>query len=756
MINQMKAKIGIAVFIFTLIFLFSCSTDSTHIEKKNHTDNRDSSTIQMAGELKNFDANLTPDKSNYKSLGRSRMFKENSLTATGIEKLTFDLRSEYELMLAGESLKAYNGFNRIDSIARAMGIPENQPVYMMTREFRAVAMLRLGEQENCIHNHSIESCIMPFGEDSYHQLKTGSEGAIAEIKEILKLKEDLNFRYVLNVAYMTLGRYPQDVPKQWLLPMTFEEEANLLPGGRFDNISSLIGIDDNRLSGGVVIEDFDNDMDLDIMTSSWSLNDQVYYYENDGNGKFKNKYLEAGLEGITGGLNMSHGDYNNDGFMDVLIPRGAWLPLGAFPNSLLRNNGDGTFTDVTRESGIYSLHPSQVSVWADFNNDGWLDIFIGNESYTAFEHKCELFLNDGTGKFRNVAPEVNLDVNSFIKGAAVADYDKDGDIDIYLSNMSGENFLFRNDSSSSSLGFSFVDVSEEAGIKAPRQSFPCWFFDFNNDGWEDIFVSSFPYDSYNDFAGSLAKELMGIDNGIEKPKLYVNNGDGTFTDKSEELGLNTTCYTMGSNYGDINNDGYLDFYLGTGEPDFKALVPNRMFLNRNGERFSEVTTQGGFGHVQKGHAISIADLDNDGHQDIYAVMGGAYEGDIFFNAFFHNPGNNNAWIKFDVTGTKSNRPAYGTVLELELSHNGNKKSFYQTISNSSSFGENPRWLHFGIEEGMEIIQLNVKYPSGEKQTFTQLEPNTFYSIVEGNNDLTVKDIKKINLSKDMDHHHHHH
>ena len=198
--------------VITVLCLWCCSGETGQIGSNKTPDLRDSSTIEMAAELQRWNATLTPEKSKYKSLERSRMFKENSKTASGIDKLTFELRSEYELLLAGESMRAYHGFHRIDSIARAMGIPANQPVYRMTQEFRAVAMLRLGEQENCIHNHSIESCIMPFGEDSYHQLTKGSEGAIKEIESLLAQKEDLNFRYILNVAYMTLGRYPEDVP----------------------------------------------------------------------------------------------------------------------------------------------------------------------------------------------------------------------------------------------------------------------------------------------------------------------------------------------------------------------------------------------------------------------------------------------------------------------------------------------------------------------------------------------------------------
>ncbi|NNE25559.1 MAG: CRTAC1 family protein [Saprospiraceae bacterium] len=753
--TTIKKSINKSLSLFLLItILYACSGETVQIGQDINSDPRDASTIEMAAELKQWNDYLTPDKSNYKNRGRSQMFVENAKMASGIQKLTFDLRSEYELLLAGQSQRAYQGFNRIDSLARAMGIPEDQPVYLMTKEFRALAMLRLGEQENCLHNHSIESCIMPFGVDSYHQLTKGSETAIDEIEGILQLKEDLNFRYVLNVAYMTLGRYPQDVPKQWLLPMTFTEEKDILENGKFDNISSLIGIDDNRLSGGVVIEDFDNDLDLDIMVSSWNLNDQIFYYENDGNGNFENKYKSAGLEGLTGGLNMSHGDYNNDGYMDVFVTRGAWLPLGTFPNSLLRNNGDGSFTDVTKASGIYSLHPCQTAVWADFNNDGWLDIFVGNESYAEFVHPCELWLNDGQGNFTNVAAASKANISAFIKGASASDYDKDGDIDLYLSNMAGGNFLLKNNFDPQTKAFVFENSSTQAGVLKPDQSFPCWFFDANNDGWDDIFVSAFPYNNYNNFAGGLAMEMLGQENGIEKPKIYINNQDGTFSDMTASMGLNTTCYTMGSNYGDINNDGYMDFYLGTGEPDFKALVPNRMFLNRQGRKFSEVTTQGGFGHVQKGHAVSFADLDNDGHQDVYAVMGGAYEGDVFFNAFFHNPGNDNDWIKFDITGTQSNRPAYGTQVELQLTNGNETKSYYQTVSNSSSFGENPRWLHFGIPNGMTITKAIVNYPSGQKQSFDKLNNNTFYAITEGDDVAVQKELKNITLNKDSHHHHH--
>lgn len=733
------------------IFCISCKSDAELLPTLN--DGRDSSTIQMAIELQNWYKTLTPENSNYISGARAKLFKEIAATSTGIERLTYDLRSEFETLKAGRSKESIEGFIRIDSICKAWGIAEDQPVYRKTAEFRAVGHLRIGEQENCLNNHSENSCIIPLLDNAVHQLTEGSTIAITEIEKLLAKGDDLNLRWVLNIAYMTLGKYPEGVPKEYYIPLSHEEIPGLLQG-RFTNIASLLGIDDNRLSGGVIIEDFDNDLDLDIMVSSWSLEDQVYYYENDGNGHFINKYKQAGIEGITGGLSISHGDYNNDGFFDVLITRGAWLGSGTFPNSLLRNNQDGSFTDVTKESGIYSLRPTQTSTWADFNNDGYIDIFIGNESYSNhYNNPCELWLNQKDGTFKDVAKDSGTDIVSFIKGAATSDYDNDGDIDIYLSNMSGDNFFLRNDWNLGD-GLKFTNIAEELNLTKPSQSFPCWFFDVNNDGWDDIYVSGFAYSSYGSFGAELAKEMLGQSNNVEKQKLYINDGKGGFIDASESYGLNTTCYTMGSSFGDINNDGFKDFYLGTGEPDFKALVPNRMFLNREGQSFAEVTAQGGFGHIQKGHGISFADLDNDGDEDVYAVMGGAYEGDIFYNALFENPGTENQWVKFKLEGTQSNKVAYGAKLTLHLKNGDQSRKVVHTISSGSSFGESPSWCHLGFYKNENIEKIDVRWPSGISQSFKNIEPAKFYKITEGKDSLEMLDFKKIPFMKSHKHHNH--
>src|SRR5205823_12247590 len=169
------------------------------------------------------------------------------------------------------------------------------------------------------------------------------------------------------------------VPQKWRIPpQVFTSEYNLK---RFHDIAGGLGLDLNQLSGGTTIEDFDNDGYLDIMVSSVGAGDQLRLFHNNGDGTFTDRTKEAGLIGETGGLNILQTDYNNDGFPDVLILRGAWFGShGHWPLSLLRNNGDGTFTDVTEQAGLLRFHPTQTAVWFDYNGDGWLVLFVGYES----------------------------------------------------------------------------------------------------------------------------------------------------------------------------------------------------------------------------------------------------------------------------------------------------------------------------------------------------------------------------------------
>ena len=313
--------------------------------------------------------------------------------------------------------------------------------------------------------------------------------------------------------------------------------------------------------------------------------------------------------------------------------RGAWLGKdGRHPNSLIRNNGDGSFTDVTIAAGLAGVdHPTQTAGWADYDNDGDLDLFVGNESEQDVRSACQLFRNNGDGSFTDVAAEAGVTNDRYTKGVAWGDYDGDRFPDLYVSNLGDPNRLYHNNRDGT-----FDDVADELGVIGPLYSFSVWFWDFDNDGALDLYVTAYQNDLTD-----VAASYLDAPHRSSLASLYRGNGKGEFTDVAVQQKLTKVHMSMGSNYGDLDNDGFSDFYLGTGYPNLEGLMPNVMYRNRGGTGFSDITTAGGFGHLQKGHGIAFADFDNDGDQDVFAEMGGAYPGDAFMNALFENPGFDN-------------------------------------------------------------------------------------------------------------------
>jgi hypothetical protein len=617
----------------------------------------------------------------------------------------------------------------------------------------AVAYMRLGEQQNCIHHHKASaSCIVPIDPEGYHQAPEGSRKAIALYEKFLSQDyHDYSSRWLLNIAYMTLGEYPEGVPEKWLIPESvFESEY---PLKKFEDIAPILGLNVNDLSGGSIVDDFNNDNLLDVLVSSWFPSGKLNFFINDGKGDIIEKTSAAGLEEVQGGLNMLQTDYNNDGFIDVLILRGAWMEkLGKHPNSLLRNNGDSTFTDVTIEAGLLSFHLTQTTTWADFDNDGWIDLFIGNESGKDNFHSSEFYRNNGDGTFSNQTASAGLTISDkeesyFVKGVTSADYNNDGWMDIYVSTLhASRNLLFINQGKNSKGNIQFREEGVQRGLEEKISSFPTWSFDYNNDGWVDLFVVGYRRSSFYNIVPNIVSDYFKEPNRAETMRLYQNN-NGSFTDVSSKVGLSKIGYAMGANYGDLDNDGYPDIYLSTGEVSFESIIPNRVFRNNSGEKFQDVTTAGGLGHVQKGHAVSFSDIDNDGDQDIQVVMGGAYEGDNFFNSVYLNPyQDENNWITLKLEGTKANRAAIGSKIEVTVIEDGSSRTIFHTISSGSSFGASTLRAQIGLGKASEVKEVKIKWAgSGTTQLFTKLKLNSFYKITEGNSEAQELDLQPIML-----------
>jgi hypothetical protein len=297
----------------------------------------------------------------------------------------------------------------------------------------------------------------------------------------------------------------------------------------------------------------------------------------------------------------------------------------------------------------------------------------------------------------------------------------------------------------------FEDATRQAHVAAEgiSRTFPTWFWDYDNDGWLDLFVGDFTFDM--PISSYSAAEALNISTGTSgAPILYRNNRDGTFTNVSEEVGLVKKAFAMGANFGDIDNDGYLDIYLGTGNPELESIVPNKLFKNVGARKFVDVTAPARVGHLQKGHAISFADVDNDGDQDIYVELGGAYKGDAFQNAFYVNPNQDerNGWIVVELVGTKTNRSAIGSRVRVAFTENGKKRSVYRDVNSGGSFGASPLRKEIGIGQAKMIDEIEVQWHPGDKQVFKNIQPNQFLRIVEGSEEIEKIPVKMFRFNTD--------
>ncbi len=765
----MKRKIHLIAYVLALCAVIcACSSDSPpesekqgrndRIMQSGSKDSLEDGTQEMIQLLEHVVQRATPKTNPYLNSQRADYFRNVLQSAQPNRKAELRFSVATELLHAGKTEEAIKEYEMTLQMASKHKDKTDIRFLRDIKKQLAVSYMRLGEQENCILNHSAESCIVPISKEGVHQIERGSRAAIKIYLELLdQFPDDLDSGWLLNVAYMTLGEYPHKVPRKWLIPPeVFKSDYRLK---RFSDVAPNLGLDVTGLLGGSVMEDFDRDGYLDIMASSWGLKDQLRCFRNNGDGTFSDFTLQAGLKGIVSGINLVHADYNNDGYPDVFVLRGAWFyRYGDHPNSLLRNNGDGTFTDVTRAAGVLSFHPTQTAAWADFNNDGWLDLFVGNEStQEGGAHASELFQNIG-GTFINVAQEVGVAVHAYVKGTAWGDYDNDGLSDLYISCLQGPNYFFKNNGADHDGKWSFTNVAEQAGVEEPVHSLPTWFFDYDNDGWLDIFVSGYDFDRLGLFAAYAAAEYLQMKQQVETPRLYRNNGDGTFTNVTKKAGLDKPLFTMGCNFGDLDNDGYLDFYLGTGEPDLRSIIPNRMFRNAGGKTFQDVTTSGGFGHLQKGHGVAFGDLDNDGDQDIYAVMGGSYEGDVFQNVLFENPGTSNHWITLFLEGVKSNKYAIGTRIKVTVQTSKGKRDIYATVSTGGSFGSSSLRQEIGLGNAHAIERIEITWPkTGKKQIFRNVKMDQPVKIVEGRSEMMPHPLAALELAKEnqSDHTRHH-
>ncbi len=434
---------------------------------------------------------------------------------------------------------------------------------------------------------------------------------------------------------------------------------------------------------------------------------------------------------------VAFGDYNNDGFDDLYISR------QGEPNKLYKNNGNNTFEDVSLISNTDYNGPTRASTWADFDNDGYLDLFLAN-----WGAPCIYYRNNGDGSFLNDTYNKGINATGRPNSVNTADVNNDGWLDIYIAYMGQENVLYLNNGNGS-----FTDFTKESGATDPSISMAALFFDYDNDGDQDLYLThdaNIPYILYeNDGTGrfkniseqagvNYAGQGMGVDfsdcnndgfmdlyiTNLYENTLFVNNGDGTFRNVSKEAGIDDRGMGWGTIWLDYNNDGLKDIYLVNDTKFTPSSYTNKLYKNNGDETFTEVSKNTLLSSPFEGYGGASSDINNDGKPEIFVANRGNEGSQLFLN----NEQNNGHWLQIKCIGTKSNRDAIGTKIRLKC---GDNLFFDQISSNSGYVSQNSLVQHFGIGNHDKIDELQLIWPSGRKETFKNLAADQKIKITEG-------------------------
>ncbi len=499
------------------------------------------------------------------------------------------------------------------------------------------------------------------------------------------------------------------------------------------------------MGSGVALFDYDNDGRLDIFfvngapladptpigtipqkkgPESWN---RLYHQKPDGT--FEDVTQKAGLQGAGYGMGVAAGDYDNDGYEDLYV-----TAYGG--NKLYHNNGDGTFTDVTEKAGVGGSGWSTSAAWVDLDNDGLLDLVVlrylkwdfddiycgehreGGRAYChpdTFQPMTPLvFHNDGNGHFTEIGEQIGISKPGKGLGITVADYDRDGHIDIFVANDSMLEFLYHNKGNGT---FEEVGLPSQVAVDEDGQTYAGMgteFADYNNDGYPDLAV--------DDLAN-------------QKYALYKNNRDGSFTYVTQASGLGriTLLHSgWGLRFLDYDNDGWKDLLIAQGhdldtiEQSFPQLrYREPMLLLRNtGTGFEDVSARSGSVFQQKWVARGLAtgDIDNDGRVDAVVTTNGgpAY--------ILHNETQNqNHWLTLALTGHKSNRDGIGAVAKVVTSQGAQ----YATVTTASSYlSSSDKRLHFGLAGDGAAKEIDIQWPSGKTQTLKSVRADQVVMIEE--------------------------
>lgn len=601
----------------------------------------------------------------------------------------------------------------------------------------ALTYMRLGETQNCLratrelipheaHDASGRLvCTLPL--TVFHAKGEYSREAARLWQKLLDHYDHSNYlyRWLLNLSYMTINGFPNEVPPEYRIEGNFRETFY---GSKRDAMQSKydylsfeeraldLGLNTFNTGRGVAVEDFTHDGFMDIVTCSTF--EGMHFFKNQHGSAFTDQTKSSGLEGIKQCFSVIPVDYDNDGWPDIFISR----PFSHY--TLMRNNHNGTFTDVTVEVGLWDpkdngkVASTWIAAWADVNNDGKLDLFLAQWGFEIpwtsgimnIPRMDSALLINENGHFRNRTKEYGL--TSFVRdyyyiGAAFGDYNGDGLPDLLLvSPLRKSTLLLRN-----------VDGKrfEDSGlVRREGSGFTGAFVDVNHDGRMDIFIGGFGDAKTNTEQVVFGEQTNELRDGHSA--LLIQQPDGSF--KEDNLAFDMPVSTMGASWGDLTNDGCYDFYLGTGDPEPWYLLPHMMYMGKPqgtgcSLEFDNVSMLQGFGNLQKGHGIVFFDFNNDGKQDVYSALGGMWPGDGWTSQLFVNRSRtSNSWIKIRLRGRQTNYFGMGARIRIAAENaRGEEIIRYYSMDNKTGFGGGPLLAHVGLSNATKIKNIEVFWPT---------------------------------------------
>ncbi len=508
--------------------------------------------------------------------------------------------------------------------------------------------------------------------------------------------------------------------------ITFEDVSGRIP------FLHLSGGDEGH--GGAAWLDYDNDGFLDLFLTN-GIGYANGLFRNNGDGTFKDVSRKAGIENGLGNSGVLAGDIDNDGFVDLFLTGagGLFTPVGPSPVRLYHNNGDGTFSDITGQSGIDGLETSWGAAFGDINNDGYLDLLVATPGSVLLgrQDRNKLFLNNGDLTFTDISAPSGVDTALGGCLAAFSDYDMDGDQDILIGNCNaidlqpGPIELFRNEGN-----LTFTNVTEAAGL---RRRLGAWMgfaiADYDNDGDQDLFATNLG-------------TFPGLPGSSTLPVLYENNGDGTFTDVDARAGVADPIWGWGSTFADFDNDGYADLFYAGSFPFAPFNIggdlanPGTLYINNRDGTFTNrnpwLTVD-----LRPKYTTGVAagDFDGDGFPDIAIVAGSTSADGTLSGAtipgepvLLRNRANGNNWITVKTVGTVSNAAGVGGRVTLKA---GGLTQTKEVRAGSSFLSTESPWLTFGLGGRRTIDEIEILWPSGLAERFEKVRANRTITLVEG-------------------------